>query len=60
MAKVDTKVTLQEAQDMAADLISELAPHFSKALVAGSIRRGKEDIGDIDIDIMRRKRINYS
>jgi DNA polymerase (family 10) len=49
MAKVETKVTLQEAQDMAADLIGELAPHFSKALVAGSIRRGKGDIGDIDI-----------
>ena len=49
MAKVETKVTLQEAQDMAADLIGELAPHFTKALVAGSIRRGKEEIGDIDI-----------
>ena len=49
MAKVDTKITLQEAQDMAADLIGELAPHFTKALVAGSIRRGKEEIGDIDI-----------
>lgn len=49
MALVDTRVTLQEAQDMAADLIAELSPHFTKALVAGSIRRGKEEIGDIDI-----------
>jgi len=49
MAKVDTKITLKKAQDMAADLIGELAPHFTKALVAGSIRRGKEEIGDIDI-----------
>ena len=51
MAKVDTKVTLQKAQDMAADLISELAPHFTKALVAGSIRRGKEEIDIIQLKL---------
>ena len=49
MAKVDTKITLQKAQSIASDLMSELKPHFAKALVTGSIRRGKEDIGDIDI-----------
>ena len=52
MAKVDTKITLQKAQSIASDLMSELKPHFAKALVTGSIRRGKEEIGDVDIALI--------
>ena len=52
MAKVDTKITLKKAKEIASDIMDKLEPHFTKAVVAGSIRRGMEEIGDIDIALI--------
>jgi len=52
MAKVSTKITLKKAKEIASEIMDKLEPHFTKAVVAGSIRRGKEEIGDIDIALI--------
>jgi len=52
MSKVDTKIKLQEAKEIAEKIMDKLEPHFTKALVTGSIRRGKDEIGDIDIAVI--------
>lgn len=52
MAKVDTKIPLQEAKNIASEIMDKLEPHFTKALVTGSIRRGIDEIGDIDIAVI--------
>jgi len=52
MSKVDKKITLKEAQKLGAELVNELTPHIEKSMIAGSIRRECEEIGDIDIVII--------
>lgn len=44
-----TRVPLAEARAIANDVISQLGPHCSRIQVAGSIRRGKPTIGDIEV-----------
>jgi len=52
MSKVETKITLKEAQKLGNELVKELTPHIEKSMIAGSIRRECEEIGDIDIVII--------
>lgn len=40
---------LQQASDIANDVILALAPHCTRIAVAGSIRRRRLDVGDIEI-----------
>lgn len=44
-----TRMPLAEARAIADDVISQLSPHCSRIQVAGSIRRGKPTIGDIEV-----------
>jgi DNA polymerase/3'-5' exonuclease PolX len=44
-----TRIPLAEARVIAEDVISRLGPHCSKLQVAGSIRRQRDTIGDIEI-----------
>ena len=39
MSKVETKITLKEAQKLGNELVKELTPHMEKSMIAGSIRR---------------------
>ena len=43
------RIPLAEARAIANDVISQLRPHCSKRAVAGSIRRQRPTIGDIEI-----------
>ena len=52
MAKVDTKIKLKKAKSIASEIMEKLEPHFTKALVTGSIRREMDEIGDIDIAVI--------
>jgi DNA polymerase (family 10) len=52
MSKVETKITLKEAQKLGNELTKELSPYIEKSMIAGSIRRECEEIGDIDIVII--------
>ena len=52
MAKVDTKIKLKKAKAIASEIMDKLEPHFTKALITGSIRRGMDEIGDIDIAVI--------
>lgn len=42
-------MSLREARELSSTLIADLLPYCSRAEVAGSIRRGKEWINDIEI-----------
>jgi DNA polymerase/3'-5' exonuclease PolX len=42
-------VKLYEAQKIAARVVAELAPHCARIEVAGSVRRCKPEVGDIEI-----------
>jgi DNA polymerase/3'-5' exonuclease PolX len=44
-----TRIPLAEARAIANDVITQLDPHCSRIQVAGSIRRGKPTIGDIEV-----------
>jgi DNA polymerase/3'-5' exonuclease PolX len=44
-----TRIPLAEARAIANDVITQLGPHCFRILVAGSIRRGKPTIGDIEV-----------
>lgn len=44
-----TKVPLAVARDVAAQLVEQMAPHCKRIEVAGSIRRCRLEIGDIEI-----------
>jgi len=52
MAKVETKVPHKEASKMAGEIINEIDCFVDTLQVAGSIRRGAEEIGDIDIVVI--------
>lgn len=43
------KLPLDYARNLAGELCAELTPFFSRLLIAGSIRRERETIGDIDL-----------
>ena len=43
------RIPWKEAKDIAFDLVAQLAPHCSQIDIAGSIRRGRSTIGDIEI-----------
>jgi DNA polymerase (family 10) len=52
MAKVDRKIKHKEASKMAGEIINEIDCFVDTLQVAGSIRRGAEEIGDIDIVVI--------
>ena len=43
------RIPLADAQRIADELLDELGPSCERIVVAGSIRRGKKDIGDIEL-----------
>ena len=43
------KIPLQQAQKIAMGIVIELAPHCERIQIAGSIRREKAEVGDIEI-----------
>lgn len=45
----DGRLTLAEAQEAAEELVTDMRPYAGRLEVAGSIRRLKPDVGDIDI-----------
>lgn len=49
MSKAATALSLREARELAAPLIEALRPHCERVEVAGSIRRGKQWVNDIEI-----------
>jgi len=52
MSKVLNKISLEEAKEVTKELVNELKPYCKRLKVVGSIRREKEEIGDIDIVII--------
>jgi len=52
MSKVLNKISLEEAKEVTRELVNELKPYCKRLKVVGSIRREKEEIGDIDIVII--------
>ncbi len=44
-----TKMPLAQAKEIAAGIVAQLAPYCERIEVAGSIRRGKAEVHDIDI-----------
>lgn len=44
-----TKLALLDAQSLANDLVTQLSFYCERTEIAGSIRRGKSEIGDIEI-----------
>ena len=54
MAKVETKVSLKDATKMANEICDQIEC-AEDICIAGSIRRGAEEIGDIDIVVVQRK-----
>ena len=52
MAKVETKIKHKEASKLAGEIINEIRPLVETFQVAGSIRRGAEEIGDVDIVVI--------
>jgi DNA polymerase/3'-5' exonuclease PolX len=49
MSAGTTAISLREAQELARILVADLAPHCTRIEVAGSIRRGKAWVNDIEI-----------
>lgn len=44
-----TKISLSEAEARAAEIVKELSPYCERIEIAGSIRRRKPEVGDIEI-----------
>ena len=44
-----TRIPLNEAHAIAAEIITVLAPHCRRIEIAGSIRRQRPEVGDIEI-----------
>lgn len=49
MSKAETKMPYADALALANDLVARLTPGCARILIAGSIRRQKREIGDIEI-----------
>lgn len=49
MSTAEKAMSLREAREIAADIIGKLAPFCERIKVAGSIRRGKQWINDVEI-----------
>ena len=49
MSAAGNPIPLREARQLAAILVSDLQPHCDRIEVAGSIRRGKEWVNDIEL-----------
>lgn len=49
MSTTDTRWKLDVAREMAERLVTLLEPACERIVIAGSIRRGKDEIGDIDL-----------
>lgn len=45
----EQRVPLAEAQARAQELVALMEPHVVRVQVAGSVRRGRPDVGDIDL-----------
>jgi len=43
------KIPLERAREIAIDLVNELRPYCERIEIAGSVRRGKAEVGDIEI-----------
>ena len=52
MAKVEAKIKHKEASKLAKEIIDEIRPLVETFQVAGSLRRGADEIGDIDIVVI--------
>ena len=52
MAKVEAKIKHKEASNLAKEIIDEIRPLVKTFQVAGSLRRGAEEIGDVDIVVI--------
>ena len=52
MAKVEEKIKHKEASKLAKEIIDEIRPLVETFQVAGSLRRGADEIGDIDIVVI--------
>ena len=52
MAKVEAKIKHKEASKLAKEIIDEIRPLVETFQVAGSLRRGAEEIGDVDIVVI--------
>jgi hypothetical protein len=49
MSNVDERMSLADAQALAQQFVDRIAPHCVRVEIAGSIRRGKSSVGDIEI-----------
>ena len=49
MSSNETRIPLAEAKNIATGVIEKLSPHCERIEIAGSIRRCKETVGDIEI-----------
>jgi len=47
--EIAKRFSLSEAKAVAVELLKELEPHCERIEIAGSIRRNKSDVGDIDL-----------
>ena len=53
--KKEERFSLIEAKKIAEDILEQLKPHCERIEIAGSIRRNKSDIGDIDLVCIPKK-----
>lgn len=49
MSATATRIPLAQAAQLAAELLDLLKPATERIIVAGSIRRGRQDVGDLEI-----------
>ena len=52
MAKVEAKIKHKEASKLAKEIIDKIRPLVETFKVAGSLRRGADEIGDVDIVVI--------
>lgn len=55
MSTSEHKLPLQHAEQLAHRLVELLTPHCERIDVAGSIRRKKQEVGDIEIVCLPKK-----
>ena len=54
-SKESKRFPLAEAKAIAMELLKELEPHCERIEIAGSVRRNKVDVGDLDLVMIPRK-----